>query len=142
MPNKYRNVEGTKHEEKGFISNSVWYEITPVPDGARDCSLSEGGMSLSNGCNCRYFLGEDMAKAQEAFNKVAEYMKVALGTPFVYTTEKPSLDMTIPSGTESMVTFGVKKKKGYESLPLVSLVLAKGKDNRYAVNMLFHDFGF
>ncbi len=144
IPNDYTNVKGTKHEIKGdiFSSGSSWYEVSPMPEGAHDCSVSEGGMSMSNGCRCRYYSGESHEKALDAFNKLYDLMYDALGDEFVFSFEIPLLDMTIPENTESVVVFGIKKKHSYESLPLLALVLVKDSESHYSVNMLFHKFGF
>jgi hypothetical protein len=143
--NDYVHVKSAKHEEKStgmFSSGSTWYDIVPLPEGAQSCTLSEGGMSMANGCRCAFYLNEDRQGAVDAYVKVVERMRNSLGPAFVYTLEKPDFDMTIPSDAISVATFGIKKKKGHESGPLVSVVLQKYSDNRYAVNMLFHKFGF
>lgn len=145
IPKKYANVKGTRHDVKGtglFSMGSTWYEINPVPDGAHDCSLSEGGLDLSNGCNCRYYSGTDRAQAVESFKKIYNDMYYALGSEFVYSLEAPEMDMTIPDKTESTVVFGIKKRRTFESIPLIALVLVNDSEGHYVVNMLFHDFGF
>lgn len=144
IPNDYKNVKGTKHEIEGdiFSSGSSWYEVSPMPEGAHDCSIFEGGMSLSNGCKCRFYSGDNHDKALDAFKKLYDIMYDALGSEFVFSFEIPMLDMTIPENTESVVVFGIKKKSSYESLPLLALVLVKDSESHYSVNMLFHKFGF
>jgi|ERR1043165_2341192 hypothetical protein len=143
--NNYSRVKGTKHTEKStglFSSGSTWYDIVPLPDGAQSCTLQEGGLGMGNGCRCTFFLAEDRTGAKDAYVKLVERMRNQLGPDFVYTLEKEELDMTIPSDAISVATFGIKKKKDYESGPLISVVLQKYSDGRYTVNMLFHKFGF
>lgn len=142
--NNYKNVKGTKHETAGdiFSSGSSWFEVSPVPDGAHDCSIAEGGLSLSNGCNCRFYSGENHEAAVDAYKKLYDLTFDALGSEFVFSFEKPMFDSTIPTNTESVVIFGIKNKRTYESLPLLALVLVKDSENHYSVNMLFHNFGF
>jgi hypothetical protein len=141
IPNNYASVKGKKYESNSAFSSSTRYDIVPMPDGAHDCSLYEGGFSLSNGCDCRYYLGADYEKALSAFNILAADLKSALGSEFTYVTSASELDMSIPKGTESMLRFGKKKERAYESLPLIALVLVKYDDGRYLVEILFYKFG-
>jgi hypothetical protein len=147
---KYRNVKGTKHETPAdphslFSFATVSYDIVPLPAGAHDCFLSEGGgmqLDMSNGCTCRFYLGHEKETAKAAYNKVLQELFEGLGSEFSYTYDKQRLDMTIPDKAESFISFGIKKTKGFESGPIMTLVLVKYEDNRYAVNLLFHDYGF
>ncbi len=140
----YEHVKGEKHVVAGemFSMGYTWYEISPMPDGAHDCTLMEGGLSMSNGCNCRFYLGTDQEVAQAAYDKLYDMMFTSLGSEFVFSFEKPELDMTIPEGTESVIVFGKKKKRSYESMPLIALCLIRMDGGQYGVNMYFHDFGF
>ncbi|MFM7024050.1 MAG: PDZ domain-containing protein [Flavobacteriales bacterium] len=141
IPNNYSNVKGTKHVSQGLFS-SISYDITPMPQGAHDCTLYEGGFSLGNGCGCRYFLGPDHEAALSTFNQLAEAMKNALGSEFMYITESSKLDMTMPSKAEATIIFGKKKNRVFESMPLIGLSLTKEDNDRYLVKMYFYRFGF
>jgi hypothetical protein len=144
IPNEYDNVKGTAHVVGGtlFGGSYTWYEVSPMPPGAHDCSIVEGSMVLANGCKCRFYSGTDREAAVEAYKKLFEFMRDALGSEFVYSLERSEFDMTIPDNAEGVVIFGIKKKRSYESLPLLALVIYSESEGRYAVNMLFHDFGF
>jgi hypothetical protein len=144
IPNNYSNIKGTEHEIDGglFSVGSSWFEVSPVPDGAHDCSISEGGLTLGNGCNCRFYSGESHEAAVDAYKQIYDLMYDALGSEFVFSFETPSFDMSIPNNTESIVVFGIKTKHSYESIPLLALLLIKDSENHFSVNMLFHDSGF
>ena len=144
IPNKYSNVKGTEHEIQGglFSLGSSWYEVSPVPDGAHDCSVSEGGLSFTNDCNCRFYSGENYEEAVDAYKRLYDITYDALGSEFVFSFEIPTLDMSVPENTQAIVVFGKKTKRSFESLPLLAIVLIKDTETHYSVNMLFHDFGF
>jgi hypothetical protein len=146
ISNDFRNVKGKKHENEGglFSSGSSWYEISPVPDGARSCSVTEGGMSLgAKNCSCGFFQGSSREDAVNTFNTVFEKMAAALGSEFVYSSDKSDWDMNISKNAETAITFGIKKKQGYESkLPVIVLLFEKYENNSYGVRMLFYQFGF
>ena len=146
ITNDFGNVKGNKHETKGgvFSSGSTWYEITPVPDGAKICSLSEGGISLgAKNTTCGFYQGTSRTDAVTTYNKVFDKTAAALGTDFVYSSAKSDWDMNLSKNVESVVTFGRKKAKGYESnLPLVVLVFEKYDNDDYGVRMLFYKSGF
>jgi len=145
--NNFSNVKGEKHEVSGgglFAMSSWWYDVSPLPDGASSCSISEGGLNLGGGgCRCRFYLSTDRDEAVLTFNRMFDELKTALGSEFVYSFDKSNWDMSIPKDAESVITFGKKKKHDYESdLPLIVLTLEKYTDNSYAVNILFYKFGF
>lgn len=145
VPKDFRNVKGKKHgSEGGLFSSGSWYEITPVPDGAKSCSVAEGGMNLgTKNCNCGFYLGTSRNDAVTMYNSLFEKTKAALGTGFVFTTEKSMWDMNITKATESVVSFGKKAKKTYESdVPIIVLLLEKYENNQYGVRMLFYQQGF
>ena len=144
IPNDYSSVKGIEHEIDGglFSMSSSWFEVSPVPDGAHDCSISEGGLSLSNGCNCRFYSGESYEEAVDVYKQLYDLMVDALGSEFVFSFEIPTFDMSIPENTTSIVVFGIKSKQSYESIPLLALLFIKDSENHFSVNMLFHDAGF
>ena len=144
IPNDYSSVKGLEHEIDGglFSMSSSWFEVSPVPDGAHDCSISEGGLSLSNDCNCRFYSGESYEEAVDVYKQLYDLMVDALGSEFVFSFEKPTFDMSIPENTTSIVVFGIKSKQSYESIPLLALLFIKDSENHFSVNMLFHDAGF
>ncbi len=144
ISNDFKNVKGKRHEvDGGIFSSSYWYEVTPVPEGAKSCGVAEGGMSLgAKNTNCGFYKGSSRTDAVNTYNTVFDKMAAALGSDFVYSSEKSQWDMNLSKNVEAVVTFGSKKKKNYESyIPLIVLVLEKYEDNSYAVRMLFYRSG-
>lgn len=141
--NGFSNVKGTRHDVPGvlFSMGYTWYEVTPMPEGAHDCSITEGSLT-DNGCRCRFYSGTDRSEAIESYNALYEKVYYALGSEFVHSFEKPTLNMTIPDNAEGVVTFGIKKRQTYESLPLLAIVVYEDTEGHWAVNMLIHKYGF
>ena len=146
IPNNFRNVKGTRHEIEGglFNSGSTWYEINPVPDGARSCSLAEGDMSLgASNCRCGFHLGTNADEAIASFKNIYEKTRDALGSDFVYSFDYSRWDLNIPKNAKSVIIFGAKKKRIFESdIPQIVLLFLTNEDKSYSVNMLFYKFGF
>ncbi len=146
ISNDFKNVKGKKHETKGspFSSGYFWYEVTPIPIGAKSCSLVEGAMSMgAKNCSCEYFKGSSREDAVSLFNTLFENTKTALGSDFVYDIDRSGWDMNISKNVLSSVTFAEKKKHQYEDdLPMIVLLFEKYEDNSYGVRVLFYKFGF
>lgn len=144
--NDFRNVKGTKHETEGglFSSGSAWYEISPVPDGAKSCSVADGGLRLgAKNCSCGFYQGSSRQDAVKTFNTLFQKVSASLGSEFVYSSDKSDWDLNITKNAETAITFGIKKNKGYESkLPLIVLLFEKYENNNYGVRMLFYQLGF
>ncbi len=145
IPNDFSNVKGKKLDaETGLFRSATRYEITPVPDGATGCSITEGGMSLgAKNCNCGFYRGSSRTDAVNTFNSLFDKLAVSLGPEFVYTSGKSQFDMNISKNAETAITFGIKKKKAYESnVPAIVLLFEKYENNTYGVRMLFYKVGF
>ncbi|MFZ1785868.1 MAG: PDZ domain-containing protein, partial [Ferruginibacter sp.] len=83
IANDFRQVKGTRHETQGglFSSGSSWYDIIPVPDGAKSCSLAEGTLSAgAKNCSCGYYQGASREDAVTTFNNLFEKTRAALGS--------------------------------------------------------------
>ena len=146
VTNNFTNVKGKKHDTEAslFSSGSSWYEIQPTPDGAKGCSVAEGGMSMgAKNCNCGFYQGNDRTDAVNTFNSLFDKMAASLGPDFIYSWDRSQWDMNITKNAETAITFAIKKKKTYESsIPMIVLLLEKYENNTYDVRMLFYKLGF
>jgi|GEM_PF-6033716 len=146
VTNDYSHVKGKKHETDGgvFSSLSSWYEIQPVPDGAKTCSLTEGSINISsNNCNCGFYQGSDRTAAVNTFNNLYDKMVASLGSDFVYSWDRSQWDMHITKNAETAITFAIKKKKDFESnLPRMVLLFEKYENDTYGVRIIYYQFGF
>lgn len=143
--NKFNSVKSTKHEipaSSPFGSATYWYEVNPMPAGAHDCSIQEGGLTSGSGCNCRFFLGENREEAVKAYETLFDMIRQGLGSDYVYMIGKPDLDMSIPSDAQTVVIFGIKKTRTYESAPLLALIFTENVQHQFGVSISLHKFGF